>query len=369
MIICVDARPLVEKKVGFGFFLQNMLEEIFIIDKSNEYILLSDRQVFFDVTKYNNVKIIQYKDGFILKKTFYYYFKLQNFLKKRGIIPDIFWATNHIMPRGFSENTMKVLTIHDFTHLKFPKSTTKFNLLISKLFFSTSIKNADNIICISKNTKSELEKYYFRECTGKIISTIYEGGYARKELLSDEIDMNNIRSQIISCGKRKFVLFIGTIEPRKNIKLLIEAAPKLQGIVEIVVCGKIGWESSKIISKLHNTRNLTYFNYITQDEKKYLMKNTVCQVQPSLYEGFGLPVVESMQAGTVVMVANNSSLKELVEMDNLKFETADVNDFCKKICELNDPIKYQMAKDYCLKRGKYFDWRVAAKEYISIFTS
>jgi glycosyltransferase involved in cell wall biosynthesis len=269
MIICVDARPLVEKKVGFGYFLQNMLEEILELDTTNKYILLSDRVVYFDISKYRNVKVVQYKTNFFFRKTFYYYFILPKFLKENSIKPDVFWGTNHIMPVGFSKGVKKILTIHDFTHKKFPKSTTKFNLLISRLFFAKSIENSDCIICISKNTEKELAGFYSKECKHKTITTIYEGGYSRRDLVHKTVEISNIRNELRKYDQKRYILFVGTIEPRKNIQLLINAAPKLKGFVEVIVCGKIGWESKEVISKLDSTDNLKYFNYISQDEKNF----------------------------------------------------------------------------------------------------
>lgn len=370
MNIGIDARSLVEKKVGFGYFLMNMLEEILQIDTDNNYYFFSDREIVFDFQKYKNVKAVQYKDNFLFPKSFYYYYQLPKYIEKCGIDLDVFWGTMHIMPRGFNSRVKRILTIHDFTHLKFPKSTTKFNLLISKLFFGPSIKHSNKIVCISKNTEKELKEYYPNECKGKDIFVIYEGGYSAAELKNLSYDESEVRPEILECLKDKYMLFVGTIEPRKNIKLLIEAAPKLKDVIRVVVCGKIGWESEEVVSKLNSTDNLIYFNYITQNEKMFLMKNAFCQVQPSLYEGFGLPVVESMQAGTVVVVADNSSLSELIEIPCLKFNTTDVSSFTNVIEKLmENQITYDNSKKYCRERGTYFSWQEAAYNYIQLWIS
>ena len=366
MNIGVDARSLVRKKVGFGYFLKNMLDAILEKDDKNYYYLFSDREIVYDVSRFANVEIVTYKDNFLCPKSFYYYYRLPVFIKKKKIRLDVFWGTMHLMPRGFDQSVKKVLTVHDFTHIKFPKSTTKYNLLISKLFFAPSIRNADQIICISHNTEKELQEYYGRICKGKKIATVYEGGYI--DGTSTTINESNIRLEIKQLKEKRYILFVGTIEPRKNIKLLLKAATKLKGITQVVVCGKIGWEQEEIVEQLDQTDNFLYFNYVTQDEKMFLMKNTFCQVQPSLYEGFGLPVVESMQAGTVVLVADNSSLAELVEMNELKFETCSVNDFCEKIKNLiNYTSIYSKAKAYCKNRGQCFQWSNAASSYLGFF--
>lgn len=366
MNIGVDARALVERKVGFGYFLENMLDAILEKDKENHYYLFSDREIVYNISNFFNVEIVNYNDNFFCPKSFYYYYRLPAFIKKKQIHLDVFWGTMHLMPCGFEQDVKKILTVHDFTHIKFPNSTTKYNLLISKLFFASSIKNANQIICISENTKKELKEYYSKVCLKKDIVTIYEGGY--KDEVTNYINESNVRLDIKSLENKKYILFVGTIEPRKNIKVLLKAAPKLKGKVQIIICGKAGWESKEMIEKLDKTENCTYFSYVTQDEKLFLMKNAMCQVQPSLYEGFGLPVVESMQAGTVVVVADNSSLSELVEMNELKFETENTTDFCQKICKLLDETGlYHLAKKYCKKRGRDFSWSEAADKYLKCF--
>lgn len=367
MNIGIDARPLVEKKVGFGYFLENMLIELLNLDKDNTYYLLSDREIVFNDSIYSNVIKVRYKDNLLCPKSFYYVFQLNSFLKKKEIRLDVFWATMHILPKGFSCRTKTVVTMYDFTHLKFPESTTKFNMIISKLFFSASIENSDAIVCISKNTKKELEEYYPKETKGKRICTVYAGGYRNDKITNLKDDLNKINTKIKTLSNDKYVLFVGTIEPRKNISLLLKAAPLLKGKVKIVVCGKIGWESEEIVKRLVTTDNLIYLDYVTQEEKQLLMERAFCQVQPSLYEGFGLPVVESMQSNTVVVVADNSSLSEIIQMQELKFETTSVESFCRTIKNLyENECLYKKAKRYCSERGREFSWEKAAQEYMTI---
>lgn len=368
MNIGIDARALIAKKVGFGYFLQNMLEAILEIDHDNIYFLFTDRGISFDISKYKNIKIVYYEDSLLLPKTFYYFFKLHSVIKSNNIQLDVFWGPMHILPVGLGRSVFKILTIHDFTHLKFPSSTTVYNLVVSKLFFKPSIMLSDAIVCISKSTLKDLIEYFKMNNSSKNILCVYEGGYYNKNSQNIKYNVENIHNNILSVNNERYVLFLGTIEPRKNLSILIKAAPLLKGKIKIVVCGKIGWEKRSIINKLHNTENLYYYDYINEDEKIFLMRNSFCQVQPSIYEGFGLPVVESMQAGSIVLVANNSSLREIVEPQELRFETHSVKDFCNKLLNLiNDKELFKDMKEYCIERGKFFTWNKAAYSYIALF--
>ena len=139
MNIGIDARALIAKKVGFGYFLNNMLESMLEEDKENVYFLFSDREVVFEEKKFSNVRIVRYRDSLFFPKSFYFYYKLHQFIEQNNIQLDVFWGSMHIMPKYLSGNVLRILTIHDFTHIKYPNSTTIFNLIITKLFFKNSI--------------------------------------------------------------------------------------------------------------------------------------------------------------------------------------------------------------------------------------
>lgn len=366
-IIGIDARPLIKKKVGFGYYVENLLIEILKKDKINQYILLSDREIYFDDSKYNNIRKVIYPNGLVFKKSFYYYYKLNHFLSNNDIHLDLFWGTEHILPRSLPKDTKKILTVADFTHLKYPKSTTSFNRFVMGIMFKPSIQNADQIVCISHSTERELKQYFSSDLKGQKISTIYLSGNEKNNPNLNYDD--EISEKVKTIANDKFILFIGTIEPRKSIITLIEAAPKLKGILHVVICGKIGWENKSVVDQLSTTANLTYLSYVSQKEKVLLMNKCFCQVQPSIYEGFGLPVVECMQEGGISVVANNSSLQEIVEMDALKFQTSSSEDLVLKLKKLNDDKSlYKEAKKYCKIRGKEFSWEKAAEQYLKVFS-
>ena len=363
MIICIDARPLEKNMAGIGKMVKSTLLSQLKVDSENYYLLVSDRDVAFDISRYKNVKIIKYKDKWYCPKSFYYYNCLSQHLKKINIEPDVFWGTQHILPKNLPKNCNKVLTVHDFTHLFYPKTTTIFNRIILRLFFVKSLAQANSIVCDSYNTRTDLISIFNKQIRNKNVSVIYLGGTETKVEKVNLAISDKIRD-IVKC---RYILFIGTIEPRKNIKLLLEAALRLSSLFHVIICGKIGWESKETIAKLSATPNVTYLNYVAESEKEYLLAHCFCLVQPSLYEGFGLPIVECMQNGSISLVADNSSLKEIVEIPELKFETNSVEDFCEKLNNLNNPDVYSKAVSYCKERAKQFDWNKTADAYYKIF--
>ncbi|MGL5084502.1 MAG: hypothetical protein ACRC68_02070, partial [Clostridium sp.] len=107
MRIGIDARPLVEKKTGIGYYLKYLLENILVNDKMNEYILFSDREVFFDINGYSNIEIVVDNKS-KLKKTPWYIFKMNRLCDENRI--DVFWGTQHVLPVGMRKQKC-ILTI------------------------------------------------------------------------------------------------------------------------------------------------------------------------------------------------------------------------------------------------------------------
>lgn len=163
-------------------------------------------------------------------------------------------------------------------------------------------------------------------------------------------------------------MFISTIEPRKNIDVLLNAFYNLNDKMDLVICGKIGWKCEQIEQRINNMDNVYYLNYVTDQEKAYLLKNAYVFVMPSLYEGFGIPVVEAMQMDIPVVVADNSSLKEIVQMSKLRFETHNYKQLNEILNMLYDNKEfYQKAKQYSMNRKKDFTWEKTALQYIKVF--
>ena len=364
MIIGVDARTLIAQKTGFGYFLQNTMDAILRIDHENEYILFTDRDIVFNSDALN-VHVFRYQDGPLLRKTFFYRWGLAKQIRKAGIKLDVFWGTTHFMPHSLGTDVLKVLTIHDFTPYKFPAATTRFNRIVTRSLFPGSVKDSDVLVSISKSTEMDIDLFAAKEAFGKKKVVVYEGGTAT---CSDEARKSYATARIRDLDSRPFVLFTGTIEPRKSIRTLIEAAPLLKDTASIVLCGKFGWETDEVRELLKATDNLSYLGYVTQGERDWLMSHAVCQIQPSLYEGFGLPVVECLQNGGICVVADNSSLHEIVELDSLRFRTGDAADLAEKVRGLVNNIDIvEEAKAYCSNRALDFSWDKTAKEYLDLF--
>lgn len=371
MNIGLDARPLVGKKAGIGYYLENMLINILKKDTKNKYYLISDRNIDFDIKKFNNVFKIR-KNGF-LKKTLWYLFKVNNIAKKNNL--DIFWGTQHILPINLDKSIKTVLTVHDLVFYEMPETMSKYNKMIMCTLFPISVRKSKCIITVSKSTNNGLKKHFPKELGHKMTKMIYEGADYFKPSFQKELEFYNKYKNMQCIKNNNYLLYVGTIEPRKNIELLLTAYEYVKESVDLklVICGKIGWKCNNILAIIENNKynkDITYLNYVTNEDKFLFMKNAFAFVFPSKYEGFGLPVVEAMKMGTVTLTTRSSSLDELIEKDELKFADNNPLELKKKILMLHsNPHLYKECKNYCIKRAEYFSWEKAADEYLKIFRS
>ncbi|MBP3461180.1 MAG: glycosyltransferase family 4 protein [Bacilli bacterium] len=364
MKIGIDARPLVEKKTGIGTYLNEILKEINKIDKENEYYLYSNKKIVLDFELNKNFKICEhsYKIG-----TFFVLYKLSKILKKDNI--DLFWGTEHCLPRK-KEKTKYLLTIHDLALKKMPSVGKFYNVLIQNFILKKSCDNADKIIAVSKSTKKDLIELL--KINDEKIKVIYPNGKQTRKYNLKESEEREIEKKY-NISKNNFLFFLSTIEPRKNIITLVKAFEKLKEKnknLKLVLSGGLGWKykkTLKVIEKSKYKKDIILTGYINECEKEYLFKNASCFVYPSLYEGFGIPILEAMNNNQIVVTSNISSIPEVGEeaafyYDNV-LDSNSLKDTIDKVLKLTEEER----KEY-IKKGqaqvKKFSWEKCAKEII-----
>lgn len=226
--------------------------------------------------------------------------------------PDVFFTPGHYAPRFSPIPT--VVSILDTSYLLFPQYFRRRDYLQLKNWTSYSVKNAAIVITISNSTKHDIIKYY--RIKEDKISVVYPG-YDRDRFY-ENLPVEKVGSVLDKYHiKKPYILFVGTIQPRKNLLALIEAYKKIreEGMkIDLVITGKIGWLYGKIIKETKSSevaKDIRVTGFVDNKDLPLLYKGATCFVMPSLYEGFGIPVVEAMAVGTPVVISNTSSLPEI----------------------------------------------------------
>ncbi|OGY42658.1 MAG: hypothetical protein A2Y67_02340 [Candidatus Buchananbacteria bacterium RBG_13_39_9] len=381
MTIAIDIRCLMQPNYsGVAEYTYNLLENIFKIDEQNQYQLFynSQHDVSANLPKFSQANVqffgFNYPNKlFNLGLKFFKYPKIDKLLSQ----PDIFFMPN----LNFSATTKKgrkILTVHDLSFLLYPEYFSfkqKFwhNFINPKKL----INSCDKIIAVSENTKNDLINFY--RIPSEKIKVVHSG---LDHNLYKQIALPNFNCQQFKNKYQlpdDFILFLGTLEPRKNISGLIQAFDLLKLNfpeyinLHLVIAGDKGWKNQEIFQlaeKSPFTKQIFYLDYIQRSDKPYLYNLAKLFLFPSYYEGFGFPPLEAQACGVPVITSTNSSFIEtlgetayLVKPDHLEEITEAIHQI------LSTPeIKNKLILQG-LENVKRFSWQNCAQDTLNILTN
>ena len=252
--------------------------------------------------------------------------------------PKVFLTLGHYAPRFSPVPTM--ICIMDLAFLKFPQTFRFSDLIQLKSWTAYSVKQAAHIFAISQATENDIINSY--GIAANKISVAYPG--------VDQLPLKG-KSPI----KGQYILYVGTLQPRKNLDALIDAFTSItHPVCDLIIAGKLGWKY-----KQRSVPNVKYLGFVPQDRLAALIKGSQGLVLPSLYEGFGIPVVQAMSLGVPVLVSRNSSLPEIVGDCGLyiepPFDASAIRAGLVKLLQLT-PAQKQKLITVAKLRAQQFTW-------------
>jgi glycosyltransferase involved in cell wall biosynthesis len=207
----------------------------------------------------------------------------------------------------------RVVTIHDTTYSLFPEVHTREKRIMMPLFTRMAVHHADGVLFISSSTRRDVEALFGKGNNTQVVTPL-----ATDQPELDNVHPEDVQSALSSLGVRQpYILYIGTIEPRKNLVRLVEAFERVSEQHPdhtLVIAGRLGWKYSAILEAIERSPKRSHIKrlgYISYAEKLAMLQGCDALVYPSLYEGFGLPVLEGMAAGAPVVTGNSSCLPEV----------------------------------------------------------
>ena len=285
----------------------------------------------------------------------------------RAMFPraDVTHFFNYFVPPGVSGKVVD--TVYDLTYLRYPETMDARNLTRLQNGMRRSLDHSDWIVTDSEFVKGEIAHELGFDANR--ISIVYPAAVdeATRELPPDYLKEK--------WGLEKpYLLYLGTIEPRKNINRLIQAYEKVSRELaqppKLVLAGGKGWkaEETYLLAERLAPEQILFTGYLTAEEKSLLYRQAALFVFPSLYEGFGIPVLEAMQYGVPVVCANASSLPE-VAGDGARFvEPTDVNDIAEGMLELlNDPARAEQLSLRGKAQAERFSWDQSAEQLMQLY--
>jgi glycosyltransferase involved in cell wall biosynthesis len=362
MKIVIIADSMDDQYAGVFTYSKNLILTLLREDQQNEYIFVhSKKNDFFRNTKEMIVKDFRYIPFY---GTFRKFFILPWIFKK--LHPDIVHDLSHMGPFLWSGSYKKVITVHDCTPLLFPHLHPARSVWGHRLFWKTILRHCDHLIAVSPDTKNDLITLF--PFTKQKITVI--------PLAAEETREEGAETQMQQIQKMSpYILFIGTLEPRKNIPLLVEAFEKLHSRYQIphnlVLAGKWGWKSRSIRRKIQKSplqHKIMHLAYVSPAVRTMLYRQADVFVYPSLYEGFGLSLLEAMQAHCPVIAANVPGVRTTVQAGGVLFESNSVEELTHAL--------YTVLGDKTLRQKmivagetvvKNYSWQKTAHKTISLY--
>lgn len=420
MKIGIDIRPLMDARYsGVSEYTYNLVKEILKLDTENEYRLFYN--CFGDCPnipdfKAPNIKLI--KHNYPNKFLNYLLFKFLNYPKiDQELGVDIFFMP-HInfigladkatlveedrmqtplapLSRGGGKGAKSLITVHDLSFLRYPEFfSARKNFWHKMINVRKFLQRFDWIVAVSENTKRDIVELC--HIPGEKVKVVYSGvGEEYRKIFNFQFSMFNEfpikkfsnfdpeEKKALAVKKKyglpdKFILYLGTIEPRKNIKGIIAAYGEARFTChesrdyKLVIAGGKGWKYKSVFSAWEKSKfknDIIFLDYIDSADRPYLYNLASVFIYPSFYEGFGLPVLEAMASGLPVICGHSSSLPEVAGEAAFMVNPNDINEIAAGIKEIltNENLRSDLATRG-LRRAKRFSWEKTAKEYLALFT-
>ena len=372
MKILLDAFPLNAPKSGVGYYTYHLLNALGKKYQEDDFIYFYGRR-FSDVIIERPAPV-----DAATRKTLKAFFRdpykitqpIKEFIFKRGakkINPDIYHETNYVL---LPYSGKQVVTVFDMSIKRFPETHPAGRVKFFNEYFDKRISFADHIFSISEFTKKELV-----EIMGIAPEKITVTPLAQPENftapLPDEIQKFKAEKNL----PENFFLYLGNIEPRKNLITIIRAFKKFtenNHEIKLILAGEQTWLSEKItdeIKKLNLENSVFLPGYVDENDLPLWYASALAFLYPSKYEGFGLPVIEAMAAGAPVVTSNVSSLPEVAGNAAILLPPDDIDGWASAMKNLSEN---QEARNKLIcsgfNRAQNFSWEKCAEITHSIYT-
>ena len=362
--IGIDARKI--QDFGIGTYVRNLILGLARIDQENRYVLLAkpaDRESLEELPENFSVAV-ESSPVYSLRELV----ALSWQILRRKL--DLYHSTHYVLPAWIASRV--VVTIHDIIHLLYPEFLpNSLALLYAQRMIRRSLGRGDRIIAVSHNTKSDLLAHF--EVEPAKIEVVYNGV---ADLFRVSLGEEELARRLTALGlARPYLLFVGNPKPHKNLDTVVAAyarARKLAPFEAPLVC--VGGSSTKDAKIRQRALHLgvgdkvRLLGQVAEDELAAIYQGATLFLYPTLYEGFGLPVVEAMASGVPVITSNTSALKELADGYAQLVNPLDVEGMAKTIALLmSDADRRARLTALGRERAEDFRWEETARQTLAIY--
>lgn len=363
MIIAIDIREAVRsKKAGKGWYTHEIVNNLLASFPNDMFILYTD-QPYPEWEHYKNAV-----QKFFPPSPLHWHFKVLKDIREEK--PDIYFApTSYIIPSFAPKWLPVVVTVHDLVAWLFATRHHLKATVVERMTLPLAVKKISAFVAVSQNTKRDLQHFF--QIPSEKIEVIPCGVGEQFQPLSAEQ-----REEFRTDKKlpEKFILAVGTLEPRKNFVTLIKAfaeVVKRHSEYSLIIVGGKGWYFEKIFETVKECEledSVKFVGYVEDRDLPGYYNAATCLVFPSLYEGFGIPLLEAMKSGCPVITSNISSMPEVVEDAAILVAPASVKELAEAIESLiTSPELRAELSQKGLIQSKKFSWKNSAHELRALF--
>jgi glycosyltransferase involved in cell wall biosynthesis len=364
MNIGVDARMLTNPVTGIGRYSLELSKQFMQFPNLNFYFY-SPTPIPFDLEKTLGDSFFRSASSHNrISKMAWAQTKLPYWAKKDRV--DLFWGPTHRIPRLLPISIARVVTIHDLVWNYVPHTMRPLSLFVEKRLMPEAIALADLVIADSQSTEKGIAEV-FPQFADKV-RVIHLGVSALPSHSNSEA---LLRLNI----SRPYFLFVGTIEPRKNLDQLLKAFALIpetyRNQYSLVIAGGKGWGGvnlERLIGEYGLNESVKVLGYVTDHELATLYSNARFLIMPSIYEGFGLPLLEAMQCGTPVLTSQAGSMAEVAGDGGIFIDPYSIESISFGIQRMlaDDDLIKNLGRN-ALRRSQDFSWEKCAAETMAVF--
>ncbi len=363
MLIGLEASALHGRKSGVGYYTENLLAGVMKLAPQHDYVLFSNRKM--DDTKRLAHERVYGGRHFPVRAAW-----MQAVLPGtlRHVQPDLCHFTNYLAPVAVS--CPYVVTMYDMTLYIMPRYHRFKKLLLDRTLIPLVARRAGAIVTISESAKADIVRHL--RVPAKKVKVVPGAVSPAFAPVTDPEKLEAVRTRYGLCGP--FILYVGTIEPRKNLVRLMQAFDQLKkrGLPhKLAIVGQPGWQCAPIfaeVERLGLKRDIVFTGYVPFEDIPALYSAAESMAFPSLYEGFGLPVVESMACGTPVVTSNSSSLSEVADEAALLVDPLSVDQIADALHRLHkdEPLREELSR-LGRERAAQFTWEASARAALQVY--
>jgi glycosyltransferase involved in cell wall biosynthesis len=363
MRIGIDARLVYYHQAGIGQYILRLTQALAQIDHEDQFVVFKSRKDPTFIVHQAN-----FRDEQLWTPSHHRFERLALSVELMPFSLDVLHSPDFIPPARM--RCPSVITVHDLAFLLYPRFLTRES---ARYYGQVDLaaRHADHIIAVSASTKRDTVRLL--GVPEKKITVIHEAAHPLFTPLTNETELARVRNHYQL--PENFILFVSTVEPRKNLPTLLRAFKLLRDNYKsdavLAVAGNRGWlfeQVDQVVAELNLGEHVRFLGGVPNEELVYLYNAAKLFVFPSFYEGFGLPPLEAMACGTPVIVSNVSSLPEVIGDAGMLVAPEDVEGLTVAMWRvLGDENLRREMREKGLKRAQTFSWQRAARETLAVY--